>query len=189
MQASLTTGQINAALGAGVTNREEWVASIGGVQTAVSLKQNASYYEIAINGKTLTLQTDWHIGDVLMSGTLDGAAFDVQIERAGLAYRVVHSGAADVVQVLSPHVAALAALMPVKAAPDMSKFVLSPMPGLLVDIAVKVGQTVQAGERVAVIEAMKMENVLFAAADGVVAEILPKQGDSLSVDQMIVRFA
>jgi propionyl-CoA carboxylase alpha chain len=79
--------------------------------------------------------------------------------------------------------------MPVKAAPDMSKFVLSPMPGLLVDIAVKVGQTVQAGERVAVIEAMKMENVLFAAADGVVAEILPKQGDSLSVDQMIVRFA
>jgi propionyl-CoA carboxylase alpha chain len=189
MQASLSTGQINAALGSGVTNREEWVASIGGAQTAVSLKQNASYYEITINSKTLTLQTDWHIGDVLMSGTLDGAPFDVQIERQGLAYRVVHSGAADVVQVLSPHVAALAALMPVKAAPDMSKFVLSPMPGLLVDIAVKVGQTVQAGERVAVIEAMKMENVLFAAADGVVAEILPKQGDSLSVDQMIVRFA
>jgi propionyl-CoA carboxylase alpha chain len=189
MQASLTTGQINAALGAGVTNREEWVAAIGGAQTAVSLKQNASYYEITIKGKTLTLQTDWHIGDVLMSGTLDGAPFDVQIERQGLAYRVVHSGAADVMHVLSPHVAALAALMPVKAAPDMSKFVLSPMPGLLVDIAVKVGQQVQAGERVAVIEAMKMENVLFAAADGVVAEILPKQGDSLSVDQMIVRFA
>jgi propionyl-CoA carboxylase alpha chain len=189
MQASLSTGQINAALGSGVTNREEWVAAIGGVQTAVSLKQNASYYEIAINGKTMTLQTDWHIGDVLMSGTVNGAPFDVQIERQGLAYRVVHSGAADVVQVLSPHVAGLAALMPVKAAPDMSKFVLSPMPGLLVDIAVKVGQTVQAGERVAVIEAMKMENVLFAAADGVVAEILPKQGDSLSVDQMIVRFA
>jgi propionyl-CoA carboxylase alpha chain len=189
MQASLSTGQINAALGSGVTNREEWVAAIGGVQTAVSLKQNASYYEIAINGKTMTLQTDWHIDDVLMSGTVNGAPFDVQIERQGLAYRVVHSGAADVVQVLSPHVAGLAALMPVKAAPDMSKFVLSPMPGLLVDIAVKVGQTVQAGERVAVIEAMKMENVLFAAADGVVAEILPKQGDSLSVDQMIVRFA
>jgi propionyl-CoA carboxylase alpha chain len=193
MQASLSTGQINAALGAGVTNREDWVTSIAGkdkgAQTAVSLKQNASYYEMALNGKTLTIQTDWQIGDVLMSGTVDGAPFDVQIERTGLAYRVVHSGALDVVQVFSPHIAALAALMPVKAAPDMSKFVLSPMPGLLVDIAVKVGQAVQAGERVAVIEAMKMENVLFAAADGVVAEILPKQGDSLSVDQMIVRFA
>ncbi len=189
MQAGLSTGQINAALGAGLTNREDWVASIGGAQTAVSLKQNASYYEMSLGGKTLTIQTDWHIGDVLMSGTVDGAPFDVQIERTGLAYRVVHSGAADVVQVLSPHIAPLAALMPVKAAPDMSKFVLSPMPGLLVDIAVKVGQAVQAGERVAVIEAMKMENVLFAAADGVVAEILPKQGDSLSVDQMIVRFA
>jgi propionyl-CoA carboxylase alpha chain len=189
MQASLSTGQINAALGSGVTNREEWVAAIGGVQTAVSLKQNASYYEMALSGKTLTLQTDWRIGDALMSGTVDGAAFDVQIERAGLAYRVVHSGAADTIHVFSPHVAALAQLMPAKSAPDMSKFVLSPMPGLLVDIAVKVGQQVQAGERVAVIEAMKMENVLFAAADGVVVEIAPKQGDSLSVDQMIVRFA
>jgi propionyl-CoA carboxylase alpha chain len=124
-----------------------------------------------------------------MSGTVNGAPFDVQIERTGLAYSVLHSGSLDVVQVFSPHVATLAALMPVKAAPDMSKFVLSPMPGLLVDIAVKVGQQVQAGERVAVIEAMKMENVLFAAADGVVAEILPQQGDSLSVDQMIVRFS
>jgi propionyl-CoA carboxylase alpha chain len=189
MQASLTSGKINAALGSGVTNREEWVAAIGGVQTAVSLKQNASYYEITLKGKTLTLQTDWRIGDALMTGTVDGAAFDVQIERAGLAYRVVHGGAADTIHVFSPHVAALAQLMPAKSAPDMSKFVLSPMPGLLVDIAVKVGQQVQAGERVAVIEAMKMENVLFAAADGVVVEIAPKQGDSLSVDQMIVRFA
>ena len=189
MQTSLTTGQINAALGAGVTTREDWVASIGGAQTVIGLKQNASYYEIALSGKTLTIQTDWHIGHVLMSGTVDGMPFDVQIERVGLAYHVVHSGAADVVHVFSPQIAALAALMPIKTAPDMSKFVLSPMPGLLVDIAVKVGQTVQAGERVAVIEAMKMENVLFAAADGVVAEVLPQQGDSLNVDQMIVRFA
>ncbi len=193
MQASLSTGQISAALGAGVTTREDWVANIAGkdegAQTAVSLKQNASYYEMGLNGKTLTIQTDWQIGNGLMSGTVDGKPFDVQIERVGLAYRVVHNGATDTVQVYSPHVATLAALMPVKAAPDLSKFVLSPMPGLLVDIAVKVGQAVQAGERVAVIEAMKMENVLFAAADGVVAEIVPKQGDSLSVDQMIVRFA
>ena len=188
-QAAHSSGQINAALGAGVTTREDWVASVNGVQTPVSLKQNASYYELALNAQTLTLQTDWRLGAVLMSGTVNGMPFDVQIERQGLAYRVVHGGAVDVVQVLSPHVATLAALMQAKAAPDLSKFVLSPMPGLLVDIAVKVGQVVQAGERVAVIEAMKMENVLFASADGVVAEILPQQGDSLAVDQMIVRFA
>ncbi|HPP98024.1 MAG TPA: acetyl/propionyl-CoA carboxylase subunit alpha, partial [Ottowia sp.] len=79
-------------------------------------------------------------------------------------------------------------LMPYKAPPDMSKFVLSPMPGLLVQVAVQPGQKVQAGERVAVIEAMKMENVLLASADGVVKEVKARQGDSLAVDQAIVEF-
>jgi propionyl-CoA carboxylase alpha chain len=91
--------------------------------------------------------------------------------------------------VLSPRVAELFRLMPFKAPPDMSRFVLSPMPGLLVEVSVAPGQKVQAGERVAVIEAMKMENVLFAAADGVVAKVLAAKGESLSVDQPIVEFA
>jgi len=90
--------------------------------------------------------------------------------------------------VVSPRMAELHALMPFKAPPDMSKYVLSPMPGLLAEVAVQVGQKVQAGERVAVIEAMKMENVLFAAADGVVAKVLAAKGESLSVDQPIVEF-
>jgi propionyl-CoA carboxylase alpha chain len=78
--------------------------------------------------------------------------------------------------------------MPFKAPPDMSRFLLSPMPGLLVDVAVQVGQKVQAGERLAVIEAMKMENVLFASADGVVGKVLANQGESLAVDQPILEF-
>ena len=84
---------------------------------------------------------------------------------------------------------ALARAMPFKAAPDLSRFLLSPMPGLLVDVAVQPGQKVQAGERVAVIEAMKMENVLFATQDGVVDEMLANKGESLAVDQPILRFA
>jgi propionyl-CoA carboxylase alpha chain len=79
--------------------------------------------------------------------------------------------------------------MPFKAPPDLSRFVLSPMPGLLVDVAVQPGQKVQAGERVAVIEAMKMENVLFATQDGVVKSVLANKGESLTVDQIIVEFA
>jgi propionyl-CoA carboxylase alpha chain len=79
-------------------------------------------------------------------------------------------------------------LMPYKAPPDLSRFVLSPMPGLLVDVAVQVGQKVQAGERVAVIEAMKMENALFAAQDGVVKSVVASKGESLAVDQVIVEF-
>jgi propionyl-CoA carboxylase alpha chain len=79
-------------------------------------------------------------------------------------------------------------LMPFKAPPDLSRFVLSPMPGLLVEVAVQAGQKVMAGERVAVIEAMKMENVLFATQDGVVKSVVAAKGESLSVDQVIVEF-
>ena len=90
--------------------------------------------------------------------------------------------------VLSPGVADLQALMPVKAPPDLSKFLLSPMPGLLTKVAVQVGQEVKAGEELAVIEAMKMENVLRAEQDAKVAKIMAVPGDSLAVDQAIIEF-
>jgi propionyl-CoA carboxylase alpha chain len=140
--------------------------------------------------------SNWHLGGARIRGTVNGQPFAAQVERgvaAGakfnpLAIRINHNGARLDALVLSPRAAALHALMPYKAPPDMSRFVLSPMPGLLVDVAVQPGQKVQAGERVAVIEAMKMENVLFATADGVVSKVLAARGESLSVDQPIVEF-
>ena len=148
------------------------------------IETNANSYEICSN---------WHLGGARIRGTVNGQAFTAQVERGvggnPLAIRVAHNGTRLDALVLSPRAAALHALMPYKAAPDMSRFVLSPMPGLLVDVAVQVGQKVQAGERVAVIEAMKMENVLFAVADGVVGKVLAAKGESLSVDQPIVEFA
>jgi propionyl-CoA carboxylase alpha chain len=129
---------------------------------------------------------------VRIEGTVNGTAFTAQIERGTqknpLAMRVQHNGTQIEALVMSPRKAELHRLMPFKAPADMSRFVLSPMPGLLVDVAVQVGQKVQAGERVAVIEAMKMENVLFAAADGVVGKVLATKGESLVVDQPIVEF-
>jgi len=89
---------------------------------------------------------------------------------------------------MSKHAAELLAIMPYKAPPDMSKFLLSPMPGLLTQLAVQPGQEVKAGEKLAVIEAMKMENVLKAEQDGIIAEVLAKPGDSLAVDQAIISF-
>ncbi|TMH09408.1 MAG: biotin/lipoyl-binding protein, partial [Betaproteobacteria bacterium] len=80
-------------------------------------------------------------------------------------------------------------LMPFKAPPDLSKFLLSPMPGLLVDVAVQPGQQVRAGEKLAVIEAMKMENILLATQDCVVGEVVATKGESLAVDQVIITFA
>ena len=142
--------------------------------------------------KTYQLQIDGVLGDARISGSVNGQPFTAQMERGKtrnpLVTRVIHNGTQLDAIVMHPRTAELHRLMPYKAPPDMSKFVLSPMPGLLVQVAVQAGQKVQAGERVAVIEAMKMENVLFASADGVVKEIKAQQGASLAVDQAIVEF-
>ncbi|MFZ9374830.1 MAG: acetyl-CoA carboxylase biotin carboxylase subunit [Burkholderiaceae bacterium] len=148
--------------------------------------------DITVGGKTYSIQSRTKLGEILMTGTCNGRAFSAQVERGSarqpLAMRVAHNGTAIDALVLLPRAAELHQLMPFKAPPDMSRFVLSPMPGLLVDVAVQPGQKVQAGERVAVIEAMKMENVLFASADGVVGKVLATKGESLAVDQPIVEF-
>jgi propionyl-CoA carboxylase alpha chain len=159
---------------------EEFVGKTGFAR----LKISASSYEI---------YSESRLNDVAIHGTVNGEAFTAQVERGTrsnpLALRVQHNGTLIEALVLQPRAAELHKLMPHKAPPDMSRFVLSPMPGLLVDVAVQPGQKVQAGERVAVIEAMKMENVLFAMADGVVGKVLAAKGDSLAVDQPIVEFA
>ena len=118
----------------------------------------------------------------------DGKTATFQIDRLGVAYRLTHRGVEADVRVLSPCGAELNARMPEKVPPDMSRFVLSPMPGLLVSLAVEEGTPVRAGEEVAVVEAMKMENVLRAAADGVVKSLHAAPGDSLAVDQAIIEF-
>ncbi len=133
------------------------------------------------------------LGSIRVAGTVNGRAFTAQVERGAgknpLALRVAHNGTQIEALVLSPLGARLLKQMPYKAPPDLSKFLMSPMPGLLVEVSVQPGQRVQAGEKLAVIEAMKMENVLFAAHDGVVGSIAAAKGDSLSVDQVIMEFA
>ena len=135
------------------------------------------------------INTDWSFGGIRAAGSCNGHPFTAQVERQGLWMRVAHNGLAIEAQVMIARAAELLRLMPFKAPADMSKFLLSPMPGLLVDVAVKPGQAVQAGERLAVIEAMKMENILTASQDGVVKDVLAAKGESLSVDQPIIAFA
>lgn len=148
---------------------------------------------VHVGGSTYDICSQSRLNDIAISGTANGQPFTAQIERRTptnpLALRIQHNGARIDALVMSPRMAELHALMPFKTPPDMSRFVLSPMPGLLVDVAVVPGQKVQAGERVAVIEAMKMENVLCATQDGVVSKVLANVGESLTVDQAIVEFA
>jgi len=148
--------------------------------------------QITVDGKSYAIESNSRLNDIRIEGTCNGKPFTAQIERGTLknplALQVQHNGTRIEALVMSPRMAELHKLMPYKAPPDLSRFVLSPMPGLLVEVSVTPGQKVQAGERVAVIEAMKMENVLFAAQDGVVKQVVAAKGESLTVDQMIVEF-
>jgi propionyl-CoA carboxylase alpha chain len=148
---------------------------------------------VTLGEKRYAITSHSRLNDICITGECNGAPFTAQIERGTprnpLALVVQHNGTRIETMVVSPRMAELYRQMPFKAPPDMSKYVLSPMPGLLVEVAVQVGQKVQAGERVAVIEAMKMENVLFASADGVVGKVLATKGENLTVDQPIVEFS
>jgi propionyl-CoA carboxylase alpha chain len=150
--------------------------------------QGGALLVVGVGGQRYELDKDWEFGAIRVTGSCNGRLFTAQVERQGVWLRVAQDGAAIEALVLSPRGAELARLMPYKPPPDTSKFLLSPMPGLLTDVAVRPGQVVHAGERLAVIEAMKMENILSAAQDGTVAEVLAAVGESLAVDQPIVRF-
>jgi propionyl-CoA carboxylase alpha chain len=157
-------------------------------QIPVTVRPAGAAFHVTIAGQTHEVSFEDNLRDIAVHGSFDGRTFCAQIERAGLGYRISHNGASLFARVFSPRQAELEALMPFKAPPDLSKVLLSPMPGLLVDVAVQPGQTVRAGEKLAAIEAMKMENILFATQDCVVTDVVAKKGDSLAVDQVIMRF-
>ncbi|MEY4699310.1 MAG: hypothetical protein RLZZ619_340 [Pseudomonadota bacterium] len=156
------------------------------VETTVN--ESARGYEVKVAGEIYKIDTDWNPGQIIYKATVNGKTISAQVERVGLFYRIQFDGVRVDSLVLTPAGAEMQKLMPFKEPPDMSKFLLSPMPGLLVDVAVTVGQKVEAGQRLAAIEAMKMENVLVATQDGVVAEVMAAKGESLAVDQQILRF-
>ncbi|MBV8407074.1 MAG: acetyl/propionyl/methylcrotonyl-CoA carboxylase subunit alpha [Alphaproteobacteria bacterium] len=156
---------------------------------ALTLTGSGSDYQVDAAERHLRLETNWIAGEPLLRARVDGRHVVVQIDAVGSGWRLVHEGGQAEALVLTPRQAELYALMPVKAAPDTSKFLLSPMPGLLASLAVSEGQEVKAGEALAVVEAMKMENVLRAVHDGTVKTLHAKAGDSLRVDQKILEFA
>jgi propionyl-CoA carboxylase alpha chain len=167
---------------------KEWVVLMQGQKYQLPLALVDGGCDVTYQGDTYSLRTDWKLGEFLLRGTWNSEKICVQVERIGLKYRVYHWGTQVDAIVMTGRAAELLALMPEKPPPDLSKFLLSPMPGLLSEIAVKPGQEVRAGENLVVIEAMKMQNILKAENDCVVADVLAKTGDSLAVDQPIVRF-
>ncbi|NQV82585.1 MAG: acetyl/propionyl/methylcrotonyl-CoA carboxylase subunit alpha [Rhodospirillales bacterium] len=184
-RAALISGQI-----AGRTRvvAGDWVVMVGAESSAVSVVMDEGSYRITLGRETLVVETAWKLGEPLFRGHLDGTPFCLQVERTAIAYRLTHGGAETDVLVMHPRAAELQALMLEKTPTDTSKSLLSPMPGLLVSVAVSEGQDIKAGDELAVVEAMKMENVLRSERDATVAAIKAVPGDTLAVDQIIMEF-
>jgi propionyl-CoA carboxylase alpha chain len=165
-----------------------WVVLMGDAEYPLSVEHTETGMRFTHGDKVYDIVSDWRFGELLFTGTVNGKPLCLQIERRGLRYRIAHFGLQVEPIVMTQNAAHLLSLMPKKLPPDMSKFLLSPMPGLLRDVAVAEGQEVKAGEKLAVIEAMKMENILKAEQDGKVKKIVAKPGASLAVDEVIIEF-
>jgi propionyl-CoA carboxylase alpha chain len=146
-------------------------------------------YAVTTPAGARRIATGWHPHQPLLAYVEDGVEGAVQVERRGVEWILRRAGTVVSLRLVTSRTAELAALMPAKPPPDLSRFLLSPMPGLLVSVAVAEGQEVKAGEVLCVVEAMKMENILRAERDGTIGKVHAKAGDSLMVDQKIIEFA
>jgi len=166
----------------------DWVIVMNKAHHPVTVVPVQGGHDVHYGGNTYAVRSKWEFGQPIFSGTINGAQVDIQVSRQDQVYRLVHGGSQVDVRIVTPRVAELLKYMPEKAPPDLSKFLLSPMPGLLVSVAVKEGDVVNAGQELAVLEAMKMENTLLAEYDGVVARIHRQPGANLAVDDIIMEF-
>lgn len=171
-----------------ISHGPERVVRIGQEEYAFSVEPAERGIRVTSEQGTLSVEGDWRPGRALFTGQLDGSAMTVQVDRRGPAVVLTYDGCVVEALVLRPRVAEMARMIPEKAPPDLSRYLLSPMPGLLVSVKVEAGQLIKAGEELAVVEAMKMENVLRAVSDGTVSKIHAQPGESLSVDQAIIEF-
>ena len=185
---SLISGQMEDGLGRDIPS--DWVVMFNEdrYETAVSTNEHDGY-DITINSSTVNIRSEWAFGDQLFFANIDGEEICVQVDYKAVGYILSYDGASADVKVLTKRQAELNDLMPYKAPPDLSAFLLSPMPGLLLSIAVEEGQEVKAGEELCIIEAMKMENIMRAEKDVTIKKIHASVGGSLMVDEKIIEFS
>ena len=174
------------------SNRTDWIVLIGQEAHGVTLSYDddeALTLDLAGEDRALRLSDiDWRPGLAQFRADLDGRPFTAEVARVADGFVIRHRAAKARVRVLTPAVAALYARLPEKQAADTSKLIQSPMPGLVVAIPVAVGQEVKTGETVAIIEAMKMQNILKAERDGVVKAVSARAGDPVAADDVLVEF-
>ncbi|WP_420397325.1 acetyl-CoA carboxylase biotin carboxylase subunit [Nioella sp.] len=167
----------------------DWVVALQGESFPVHIDADHDGSTVTFpDGQVLRVASDWTPGDQLAVLDVNGSPLVLKVGKITQGFRLRTRGADLAVKVRSPRQAELAALMPEKVAPDTSKLLLCPMPGLIVKVNVEVGQEVQEGQALCTVEAMKMENILRAEKKGVVSKINAAAGDSLAVDDVIMEF-
>jgi propionyl-CoA carboxylase alpha chain len=166
----------------------ERVVVIGGEDHPIKIIPVAHGYDVIYRARTYRVTTDWSIGRPLFKALINGEEVCMQFEAEGVRYKMIYDGVVISALVLTRQGAELNRHMLDKPPPDLSKFLLSPMPGLLIQLKASVGDLIKEGEELAVVEAMKMENVLRAVQDVRVKKILTGEGESLVVDQPILEF-
>ncbi|MEO6581109.1 MAG: biotin/lipoyl-containing protein, partial [Sphingomicrobium sp.] len=168
---------------------ETQIVRLGGRDYEVTVTPYEGGNLISVDdGEEVDVIGDWAPGNRLLVADMDGRRRVVQVARKGRSWLLTTRGAAHKVQVMAPHIAELTRHMIEKVPPDMSRFLLAPMPGLLTRLEVKAGDKVEPGQPIAVVEAMKMENILRAEKGATVKSVSAGIGDSLAVDQVIVEF-
>ncbi len=168
----------------------DWVVQIGSERFEVVVEADREGATIRFaDGETRRVASNWTPGQPLARLEIDGAPLILKVGRIPGGYRVRHRGADLNVHVWTPRQAELVALMPEKQAADTSRMLLCPMPGLIVKVDVAEGDEVQVGQPLCTVEAMKMENILRAERNGVIAKINAAPGDSMAVDEVIMEFA
>ena len=176
---------------AGGRLRDDWVVIGAGEHRPVLIQTTNDGLKVDIldEGRALSLgQSDWRPGLPVFRGVVDGRAFACAVQPAAEGYVIRHRAATRRILVLSPRSAQLHDMLPPKKAADTSKLVISPMPGLVVSLDVEAGQSVRSGEQVAIIEAMKMQNIIRAERDGVVKAVLVASGASVAADEVLIEF-
>jgi len=166
-----------------------WIVIIHDQPHSVTVLPIGQDHEVRYRETCYRVRSDWQFGKPLFRCSVNGKNACVQVERRGFRYQLYRHGIEVEALVLSPRAAELWAHMPSRRSPASSKFLLAPMPGLLVSVQVEAGQRMHAGEPLAVVEAMKMENHLRADHDCTIARVLAAPGDELVVDQPILEFA
>ena len=172
--------------------RTEWVVAVGEARRRVVLTDadKGVAVELPDEGRAAVLgEVVWRPGLATFRGRLDGVAFTVEVHPAAEGFVIRHRAARARVLVLTPTSAELHERLPKRAPADTSRIIASPMPGLVVSLDVVVGQEVKEGETVAIIEAMKMQNIIKAERDGLVKTVSAKAGDSVAADEVLVEFA